>query len=184
MSHEKNGEPELAAPASRLMSVIVDGIVVVVVGIMLGVVAGGTLAGLVTGFSAAEELGAEDAAAVGAVGGLLGSFLGAALGPFFMQMFLMVCEGLSGKTPGKMLLSLRVANADRSPASIGSLILRAAVKHSPTWLTLAAVITGVGALGSVSMVIGVVLFFGLLAIFGASRQTLYDMVAGTTVVEA
>ena len=184
MSIESTSPHEIASPGLRFCGAIIDGIAVSFTGVIVGLVAGGTLLSLVVGSSAAgEDFTTEEIAAMAAAGGFVGSLFGAIIGPLCMQLVLMVVEGLTGSSPGKVLLGMTVANADGSTRRTGPLVMRAAVKHSPSWLIIVATFTGVSVLMLVGQLASLVLFFGLFAIFGQNRQTLYDMIAGTEVVK-
>jgi uncharacterized RDD family membrane protein YckC len=90
-------------------------------------------------------------------------------------------EAFTGTSPGKMILGLRIAQADAAPAPIGQLFGRYAIKGSGQLLGVAFVLTGMKALQGVSLVAAVGIFVGCFFTLGVARQAVHDMLLKTAV---
>ena len=90
-------------------------------------------------------------------------------------------EVLNGATPGKMIVGIRIANADRTAGSTKVLLNRYLVKHSDTILNLLATITFISILDLLSFIAMVAIFIGCFFVLGDQRQALHDMIAKTAV---
>jgi uncharacterized RDD family membrane protein YckC len=162
----------------RLGAALIDMVVVVVLGLVFGSVVGGVL-GLGAGAAIGSTSDAEGAAAAGAAAGaLLGGFaIGAAVFGFLYSLI----EGLTGASPGKMLLKLKVGTADGHHAQIATYVTRWAVKYSGQLLAFLSVVLVTPAIGTVGTLANLVVFVGCFLVLGANRQAIHDMVAKTAV---
>ena len=112
-------------------------------------------------------------------------------------------EWLAGRTPGKMLLRMKITAADGSPAQRGQLFLRWAAKHSVRVLGLLDAITLTWAVRMLvarsgfavfyhepmnfklardaGELCGLVILFGFLLTLRPDRRALHDLLTGTAV---
>ena len=165
----------LASPWVRLGAALIDGFIINL--LMLPVVLLGTLVfmgmfvdieGLQAGMAAAET-DQEKAYIAGQIFG--GMFLGYGLTSIVAAILPVTIYAImvtkSGQTPCKKLCKIRIVRADNKqlPGFVKGVVVR-------SWL------------GQVVYSIPFVGLVGVLLIFGARRQTLCDMMAGTIVVES
>lgn len=98
----------------------------------------------------------------------------------FVGILVNLTELAMGATPGKMLLSIRVAHANGRKGSIALWAKRWAVVNASTILSLLA-LGGLTFLNTVSGLISFVVFLGCFAMLSQRRQALHDIIAGTAV---
>ncbi|MCE2438949.1 MAG: RDD family protein [Candidatus Latescibacteria bacterium] len=98
-----------------------------------------------------------------------------------VQLLYCLIEGLTGASPGKMVLRIHIRDASGAPAATGTLILRMAVKHIKVVATLLVSLTGSHLLTIVGLAGGVIFFFGCFLALGAARQALHDRILQTAV---
>ena len=127
---------------------------------------------------------AERAATPGgaAARGFLEGAAGWSVALSLVSPFYLLIEGLTGWSPGKLLLGLRVVADSGQSAPLKRLMLRYAVKGSAALISLVGVLTGLRALGTVGQAIGWVIVAGSLLVLTTSRQALHDKAAGTAVL--
>ncbi len=177
---EAEGAAERTGFGRRLGAYILDIIIAYAVGAGIGMVAGATLLGLF-GMGMAEGGGSEAEAMMGGLGAMIGGALGAMAGMYLMYIIFLLLEAFMGQTPGKMILGIKIANADGTQAGVGKLLLRAVLKNIYYAMALLAGITGIGALMMVGTVGSVIIFIGCFVVLGAARQAFHDMIAKTAV---
>ncbi len=141
----------------RLGAVLIDVVVVVVIFAVLSVVGLG-------GFQSAMQ---------GA------SFIGSLIALAYVSM-----EVFKAATPGKMVLGLKIMNADGSPASQEVLIKRFVVKQASGLLSFLTALTGLTLFSTLGAVAGLVIFVGCFLTFTESKQALHDRAAKTKVFKA
>lgn len=111
----------------------------------------------------------------GNIGAKVGLFSGIiSLLYFSMEIFI-------SASLGKMMLGIKIARANRTPASMVELVNRYAMKHSSTILTLIYSVTMINAINILSSFVGFAVFVAYFFVFSASKQTLYDKLAKTAV---
>lgn len=93
-----------------------------------------------------------------------------------------VIEGVTGRSPGKRLLGYRIAAEDGTPAGVGRLLARSAVKNLGNIVSLLALLVGIG-LGFASFV-NLVVAAGCFLVLGDNRQALHDLLLRTAVFRA
>src|SRR4051794_14195826 len=91
-------------------------------------------------------------------------------------------EVFKAATPGKMILGQRIVTVEGKPASGSTLFWRFAVKHLPELIGLAAAVTTLGALDKITRFMELGMGLAALAVLGASRQAVWDQIAGTIVL--
>jgi uncharacterized RDD family membrane protein YckC len=168
----------------RLGALLLDCVIVIV----LAVVGGGTISGLLglTGAavlsSAMETSGADSLAlATAAIGGMFGAIFGFVIAAALIGILYFLMEGLTGYTLGKLMLGIRIANADGTAAGVGTLLARYAIKNCNFILTILAVVSGMGALRTIGNLAGLAIFVGCFFTLGMKKQAFHDMIVGTAV---
>lgn len=84
-------------------------------------------------------------------------------------------------TPGKMALNIKIANEDRSAASIYTLFIRFLVKHSNFVLTFLYVVTFIDIFNTFASIASLVIVVGFFFVLGEKRQAFHDIAAKTAV---
>jgi uncharacterized RDD family membrane protein YckC len=168
----------------RLGALLLDCVIVAV----LAVVGGGTISGLLglTGAavlsSAMSSSGADSLAlATAAIGGMFGAIFGFVVAAALIGVAYFLIEGFTGYTLGKLMLGIRVANADGTAAGVGTLLARYAIKNCNFILTVLAVVSGMGVLKTLGNLGGLAVFVGCFFTLGMKKQALHDMIVGTAV---
>lgn len=170
---------------ARFGAVVID---VVIIGV-LNFVIGGTITTMlgIGMMSAAGAQGSPEAAA-GMISGLIATVLAMAAVMAILTLLYFLIEGVVGASPGKMILGIKVGTADGKQGNIALYLKRWGVKNFPNLLGLLAAILGmvgvtavVGILGIISQIASLVLLIGAFWIFGASKQCLWDKLAGTAI---
>ena len=161
----------------RFGAYLIDFVITLVVGSILGSILGGMMGA--AGGAAMVDAGAEMDGA--AVGGILGMVLGAYLGIGVVGLILFLWEGITGAAAGKLLLGIKIKNADGATAPAGQLIGRSAVKYSGSLLTLLYAITDISIISTLAAIAGILIFFGCFCVFGQGKQALHDLIVKTAV---
>ena len=99
------------------------------------------------------------------------------IGPFYGLI-----EGLTGRSPGKLLTGLRVVDEAGQVPPLGTLLVRYLVKSSSSLIAFAAVFVGAKALDLVSQIVAWGIILGFFLVLTKSRQALHDKIAGTAVM--
>ena len=177
---------------ARLGAALIDGVIIAV----LNFVIGGTITTMlgIGMVNVAGELGTKVSpeAAAEAVTGMISGLIATVLAMIAVMAILMLLyyliEGIFGASPGKMILGIKVGTADGKQGNIALYLKRWAIKNFPHLLGLLAAILGmvgitglVGIVGIISQIAGLVLLNGAFWIFGASKQCLWDKLAGTAI---
>ncbi len=109
--------------------------------------------------------------------GIIWGFIGTLVALFYSLM-----EIAYAATPGKMMLGIKIANADGTEAQTSRLTTRWFVKSGlSTSLSLLGMLTVSSLLSSLSTVIGIVIGLGCFMVLSATRQALHDRIAQTAV---
>lgn len=98
-----------------------------------------------------------------------------------LQFLYSLIEGVTGASPGKMILRIQIRDVGGAQAAIGTLILRMAVKHVKVVATFLVALTGSQMLTVVGLAGGLIVFFGCFLALGAARQALHDKMVQTAV---
>lgn len=162
----------------RLGALLLDCVIVFVLMFVLGGVVGGML-GMTAGAMGASGSGSTGDAAAAA--GMIGAALGMIAAGAVIGLVYFLLEGFTGYTIGKLLLGIRIANADGSQASVGKLLERWAVKNINFIMVLLALFTGISAFRMLGNLGGLLIFVGCFLALGASRQALHDRIVSTAV---
>ncbi|HYT82891.1 MAG TPA: RDD family protein [Gemmatimonadales bacterium] len=161
----------------RLGAMILD---IILCGVLVGVLGGvvGGMLGLGAGSLAA---GQGDAAAGAMSGAALGAMMGMIAAAAVIGCVYFLVEGFTGYTLGKLILGIRVANADGSQAPVSTLLARWALKNINFVLTVVALLTGIELIRMLGNVGGLVIFVGCFLVLGVSKQALHDRIVNTAV---
>jgi uncharacterized RDD family membrane protein YckC len=161
----------------RLGAMVLD---IILCGVLVGVLGGvvGGMLGLGAGSLAA---GQGDAAAGAMSGAALGAMMGMIAAAAVIGCVYFLVEGFTGYTLGKLILGIRVANADGSQAPVSTLLARWALKNINFVLTVVALLTGVELIRMLGNVGGLVIFVGCFLVLGVSKQALHDRIVNTAV---
>jgi uncharacterized RDD family membrane protein YckC len=177
------GGPLRVGFGPRLGAAIIDLIVVAA----LGVAIGGMVASMFPEYLAeviARQTAKTDpkvAAQMAAMGGFFQAIAKYSAGAVVAGALYGLIEAFTGRSLGKLLLGLRIADASGRVASLGRLMGRWAVKQSGNLMALLAMITGVYLISQISQVPSWAIFIGFLLVLGKKRMALHDMAAQTAV---
>ena len=164
---ENNLESILAKRMSfgtRFGAWIIDIILIIILAMVLGGTIG-TMFGLQISNAISKEMTPENAelakvgtSAMGIVVGMMTASIGLMLGlPIFSIIFFLL-EAFTGRTPGKFMLGLVVANQDGTKGNISTLGLRALIKIAPHVLFFAGAITKISTLETIGTSISLLIF--------------------------
>ena len=166
----------------RLGALLIDcvlvGVLVAVLGGMIGGIFGAAAGG--TGAALSSGTGA-DAQSAAAMGGMFGAIAGMIIAAAVLGLAYFLLEGFTGYTLGKLMLGIRIANADGTQAPVSKLLLRWAVKNNNFILSVLAVVTGISVFRTLGSLGGLVFFIGCFLALGASKQALHDRICDTAV---
>lgn len=162
----------------RLAAVLIDLLFVGIAGFVAGAAIGGALGSWIGG-----ALGESDGAgsASGGLGAAIGALFGAmaAFGGF--AFFYSLIEAVTGASPGKMMLGLKVGTADGRPGSTALYVKRWVIKFSGTLLGVLGAVPGFHVIGLLAPAAGAIVFLGCFLVLGEKRQALHDIAAQTAV---
>jgi uncharacterized RDD family membrane protein YckC len=167
----------------RLGALLLDCVIVVVLAVVGGSTIGGMF-GLTSGAALGTAMGAGAdslVAASAALGGMFGAIFGFAIAAALIGVVYFLIEGFTGYTLGKLMLGIRVANADGTAAGVGTLLARYAIKNCNFILSVLSVVTGMAVLRTLGNLGGLAVFVGCFFTLGMKKQALHDMIVGTAV---
>ncbi|HEY6853610.1 MAG TPA: RDD family protein [Gemmatimonadales bacterium] len=166
----------------RLGALLIDCVLVGVLVAVLGGVVGGMFGAAAGGAGSALSSGTgTDAQTAAAMGGMIGALAGMIIAAAVLGLVYFLIEGFTGFTLGKLMLGIRIANADGTQAAVSKLLLRWAVKNNDFILSVLAAATGVRLLGTLGNLGFLVIFIGCFLALGASKQALHDRICDTAV---
>ncbi len=84
-------------------------------------------------------------------------------------------------SPGKMVLNIMIANANRTQAQITTLLFRFLVKHITYLFSLLSFITSIVYFEAIGNIAGMIIVLGFLSTLGVKRQALHDYICKTAV---
>jgi uncharacterized RDD family membrane protein YckC len=164
----------------RLAALVLDCVIVWVLAFFGGTTIGGLLG--YAGGSAASSLGLTDSTgSLAALGGALGAIFGFIVAAVVISAVYFLLEGFTGYTVGKLILGIRIANADATAAPLTRLLGRFAIKNSNSILAFLGLVAGTRALFSLGNVAGLIVFVGCFLALGVNKQALHDRIMGTAV---
>lgn len=164
----------------RLAASVLDLVFMLVGGLVIGGIFGGVLGGIFGGAIGTIDPGTGTASGAQA-GGLMGFLLGALIAlPVFGIVYALL-EAFTGATVGKMLLGIKVGDAEGTKAGLGKLFLRYALKNGAFVCALLAGLVGVELFNTLGGIWSVIWFLGCFLVLTEARQGLHDKIAGTAV---
>jgi uncharacterized RDD family membrane protein YckC len=178
MTPAENGVEKRVGFGARLAASLIDLLIVAVVGFGVGAAIGAML-GLWTG-GTLGELG-DATAPSGWAGAAVGGLPGAMAAFLVVVLSYSLIEGLTGASPGKRMLGLKVGTADGRAGSAAVYMKRWAVKYSAHVLRLLGSLPGLHLLGLLATPAGVAILLGCFLALGDKRQALHDIGAATAV---
>jgi len=161
----------------RLGAMVLD---LVICGVLVGVL-GGVVGGMLGLTAGSLTAGQRDAAAGAVSGAALGAIMGMVAAAAVIGCVYFLIEGFTGYTLGKLILGIRVANADGTQAPVQTLLARWALKNINFVLTVVALLSGIEFIRVLGNLGGLVIFVGCFLVLGMSRQALHDRIANTAV---
>lgn len=166
----------------RLGALLLDCVLVFV----LAWIGAGTIGGMLGGAAATAAVGAMQgadsaAAAMAVVGGFLGTIFAMVIAFAVIGTVYFLIEGFTGYTLGKLILGIRIANADGTAASVPTLLGRYLLKNCNFYLSLIGFVTGMHVLITLGRVGGLIIFVGCFFTLGAAKQAFHDMIMKTAV---
>ncbi len=90
-------------------------------------------------------------------------------------------EGLTGASPGKRAMGIRIRNADGSQPTSGTLLARWSIKNISAILSFVALAPTIAFVGTLGSFLGFAVFVGCFFALSDKRQALHDMIAQTAV---
>lgn len=101
----------------------------------------------------------------------------------FARLLYFSTEIFLGASVGKLLLGLKIANADGSDASVGVLVARYLLKHIGKVCTVLAILCIPAVFNLFGNLFGFAIFVGCFFAAGERHQALHDMICKTVVVK-
>ena len=93
-----------------------------------------------------------------------------------------VCmDALMGQTPGKMILGIKIANADGTRATLGILTGRAVLKYLQSICSIIFAFSGIWLFATLKNITAPIVLIGYCLSLGKAKQALHDMVLKTAV---
>lgn len=129
------------------------------------------------GAAAGVAAGNAEAAAMGFFGMIAGMMLTL---PVVMFLYFLV-EAFTGASLGKMILGLKIGNADGTQAELKTFLVRYAIKQSGSLLALLGALTGLGFFGTLGTIASLAIFVGCFFVLAEKKQAFQDMIANTAV---
>ncbi len=164
----------------RFVASLLDVVFMLIGGLAIGGIFGGVLGGIFGGTLGTIDTGTEAISGAQA-GGVIGFLLGALIAlPAFGIVYALL-EAFTGATVGKMLLGIKVGDADGTRAGLGKLFLRYALKNGAFVCTLLAGLVGVELFNTLGGIWSLIWFLGCFLVLTQARQGLHDKIAGTAV---
>ncbi len=154
----------------RLMAFILDIVIVIALAMVLLPFIGALVGGAASG-------GDEVAAALGMIAGIMAAFIAL---PLIATVYFLI-EAVTGATPGKMILGLKVGTPEGTAGDIKLYATRYAIKNISFILSAVGAMVGVAILGTAGTWVGLVIFLGTFMVLGSKKQALHDLLAKTAI---
>jgi uncharacterized RDD family membrane protein YckC len=90
-------------------------------------------------------------------------------------------EGFIGATVGKLLIGIRIANDDRTHASLSKMLSRFAFKNIGIIFSLLTLITSISLFENIGTFLGLIIFVGCFFVLSSKKQAFHDSLAKTAV---
>ncbi len=92
-----------------------------------------------------------------------------------------IIEGITGQTPGKMLLKIRIYNQDGTNADTNKLMIRFILKNIGSIAGIISLVISYKSIDITGQLLGIIIFIGCFFVLGESKLALHDMIAKTAV---
>lgn len=142
---------------------------------------GGTIGGLLGAGAGATMASSGNTGGAMALGGAIGAAVGVMAAVFVIVPLYGLVEGITGWTLGKLMLGIKIGNADGTAAGSSTLLTRYVLKYGNCLLGLISVLSGIAILRTLGSVWGLIWFIGCFFALGAAKQALHDQIAKTAV---
>ena len=165
----------------RLLALIIDTILSSIAGFALSLFAESSLLELFYNPSQLNDSIATFENLSSGFGNTMQEFFKVIAGIGVIGFLIMIMEGLTGQTPGKMLLGIKNANQDGSNASTSKLFMRTLIKNISSVLSFVAVTSSLSIIGTIGSFLGFIIFIGCFFTLGKSKQSIHDLISKTAV---
>jgi uncharacterized RDD family membrane protein YckC len=103
------------------------------------------------------------------------------LGSIIAAITYSLIEGMTGASPGKLVMSIRIAHPDGRAGSITLFLRRWAIKNISSILQFIALVPTLAFVDVIGGLLGLVIFVGCFFVLGQDRLALHDRIAQTAV---
>lgn len=170
----------------RFWAYLIDFLFVIVFGVAVGIVIGADLAPVFFGdqiqqFEVFNSMPSDFDNIFPNFYELMVKMMEIAAGTTLVGFILIILEGSTGQSIGKMALKIKNTNVDGSPASPQTLWIRALLKYGASILSLLGSMSGLFLISTLGSIWSLVIFIGFFLVFMDNRQTIHDMIAKTVV---
>lgn len=180
MELEKSSQERIGF-GKRLLALIIDTILSSIAGFALSLFAESSLLELFYNPSQLNDSIATFENLSSGLGNTMQEFFKVIAGIGVIGFLIMIMEGLTGQTPGKMLLGIKNANQDGSNASTSTLFIRTLIKNISSVLSFVAVTSSLSIIGTIGSFLGFIIFIGCFFTLGKSKQSIHDLISKTAV---
>jgi uncharacterized RDD family membrane protein YckC len=164
----------------RLFASVLDVVFMLVGGFVIGGVFGGVLGSIFGGTIGTLDTGTEAMSGAQA-GGIIGFLMGALIAlPVFGTVYALL-EAFTGATVGKMILGIKIGDANGTKAGLGKLFVRYILKNGAFFCALLAGLIGVELFNTIGGIWSLIWFLGCFLVLTQARQGLHDKIVGTAV---
>ena len=177
----ENSSQERIGFGKRLLALIIDTILSSIAGFALSLFAESSLLELFYNPSQLNDSIATFENLSSGFGNTMQEFFKVIAGIGVIGFLIMIMEGLTGQTPGKMLLGIKNANQDGSNASTSKLFMRTLIKNISSVLSFVAVTSSLSIIGTIGSFLGFIIFIGCFFTLGKSKQSIHDLISKTAV---
>ena len=177
----ENSSQERIGFGKRLLALIIDTILSSIAGFALSLFAESSLLELFYNPSQLNDSVATFENLSSGLGNTMQEFFKVIAGIGVIGFLIMIMEGLTGQTPGKMLLGIKNGNQDGSNASTSTLFIRTLLKNISSVLSFVAVTSSISIIGTIGSFLGFIIFIGCFFTLGKSKQSIHDLISKTAV---
>ena len=180
MELEKSSQERIGF-GKRLLALIIDTILSSIAGFALSLFAESSLLELFYNPSQLNDSIATFENLSSGFGNTMQEFFKVIAGIGVIGFLIMIMEGLTGQTPGKMLIGIKNGNQDGSNASTSTLFIRTLIKNISSVLSFVAVTSSLSIIGTIGSFLGFIIFIGCFFTLGKSKQSIHDLISKTAV---
>ena len=177
----ENSSQERIGFGKRLLALIIDTILSSIAGFALSLFAESSLLELFYEPSQLNDSISTFENLSSGLGNTMQEFFKVIAGIGVIGFLIMIMEGLTGQTPGKMLIGIKNGNQDGSNASTSTLFIRTLIKNISSVLSFIAVTSSLSIIGTIGSFLGFIIFIGCFFTLGKSKQSIHDLISKTAV---